>query len=231
MSSSGLQPLAHRIFEGLYRTYDRVLLVATLMQDSYWKNWILRLASPKERMEILDVGCGTGVLEESLERYRVSAVGLDLTEGMIRLAQRKRLTCLRSITLGDAENLPFQDSEFDAVFSCYVVKYCNPEQLASEILRVLRPQGRVFVYDFSRPRGPLAPFIAFYTYGLLRVVGLVLSRVDSGQAYTYQALPTVIRDRRWDDSFAMTMRACGFGEVGMKRLSGGVVTAFWGRKP
>jgi len=231
MSSSGLQPLARRIFDGLYLSYDRVLLAATLMQDRYWKSWILRRACLREKMDVLDVGCGTGVLEESMDCYSVSVVGLDLTEQMIRLAQLKNVECLRNLALGDAERLPFKDSAFDAVFSCYVVKYCRPELLVSEIMRVLRPAGRFVIYDFTRPRGLSAPFLAFYTYGVLRGMGLVLSRVKAGQALTFEALPTVIRERRWDDSFALTMEVAGFLGVGKKRLSGGAVTAFWGEKP
>src|SRR5208283_2319996 len=59
VSSSGLQPLARKIFEGLYESYDRVLEAATLMQDRYWKRWIVSKAPLRDGMAILDVGCGT----------------------------------------------------------------------------------------------------------------------------------------------------------------------------
>jgi demethylmenaquinone methyltransferase/2-methoxy-6-polyprenyl-1,4-benzoquinol methylase len=230
VSSSGLQPLARKIFEGLYESYDRVLEAATLMQDRYWKRWIVSKASLRDGMAILDVGCGTGVLEESLNEMGLSVIGVDLTEEMIRLAQHKRMECIECLAVGDAEHLPFKDSSFDVVFSCYVVKYCRPEKLASEIMRVLRPEGRVLLYDFSSPRGFFAPFHAFYVYGVLRIFGLVLKRVDPGLAFTYIALPSVIRERKWDDFFGNIMGAYGFSEIGCRRLSGGVVTAFWGKK-
>jgi demethylmenaquinone methyltransferase/2-methoxy-6-polyprenyl-1,4-benzoquinol methylase len=157
-------------------------------------------------------------------------IGVDLTEEMIRLAQLKRLGCIDLLAVGDGERLAFRDASFDVVFSCYVVKYCRPEKLAAEVVRVLRPGGRFLLYDFSRPRGALAPFLAFYVYGALRVFGMVLKRADPGTAFTYQALPCIIRESTWDDSFGDVMRTCGFSGVGGRRLTGGAVTAYWGMK-
>lgn len=230
VDSEGLQPLARKIFEGLHGSYDTVLSAATLGQDRYWKTWLLRQARLREGMRVLDLGFGTGVLEELLDDSRVSVEGLDLTEEMLRLGQAKRIGCVKSLIVGDGERLPFRDASFDVVLSCYVVKYCSSRRLASEVIRVLRPGGWLLTYDFSSPKGPLAPFHAFYVYGLLRAVGLLLKPVDPRSALTYSALPSVIQSRRWDETFGPVLNGCGFSSIGKKRLSGGVVTAFWGRK-
>jgi demethylmenaquinone methyltransferase / 2-methoxy-6-polyprenyl-1,4-benzoquinol methylase len=236
---SGLQPLAHRIFKGLSPSYDRVLMLATLMQDRYWKKWLLEVAPVAVDMTILDIGCGTGVLEEYLPRAGgerdgggggCSVIGLDLTEEMIRVAQRKRIPSIRLLSVGDGEHLPFRDASFDMVASCYVVKYCNPKALASEMIRVLRPGGTVILYDFSSPRGLLAPFHAFYVYGAMRILAALLKPIDPGQALTYSELPSVIQSRIWDESFAKVLSAVGFSKVGERRLTGGVVTGFWATK-
>ena len=223
--SSGLQPLARRIFQGLSPSYDRVLEYVTLLQDRYWKRWLLQAASIREGEAVLDLGCGTGVLEESVAG-RGGVVGLDLTEDMLRLAQAKRLPSVASLCLGDAERLPFSDGAFDVVLSCYVVKYCRAPLLASEASRVLRPGGRLVLYDFSRPRGALAPFLALYVYGFLRLMGVAMRLVGSSGAFTYQALPSVIRERRWDDTLAGVLSSAGFRKIGARRLSGGAATGF-----
>ena len=225
--SPGLQPLARKIFVGLSPSYDRVLEVATLLQDRYWKRWLLEEASIADGETILDVGCGTGVLEESLPAGRGMVVGVDLTEEMLRLAQRKRVPSLESLCAGDAERLPFRDGSFDLLLSCYVVKYCSGSLIASEAARVLRPGGRLVLYDFSSPRGVYAPLLAFYVYGVLRIIGALLKRVDAGAAFTYEALPSVIQTRRWDESFEGVLMSAGFRDVGRKRLSGGAATGFW----
>jgi demethylmenaquinone methyltransferase / 2-methoxy-6-polyprenyl-1,4-benzoquinol methylase len=225
-----LQPLARRIFGGLSGSYERVLELATLMQDRYWKAWLLRKAAIQEGATVLDIGCGTGLLEERLADSGARITGVDLTEEMLRLAQRKPVTRTQSLGVADGEHLPFRDESFDLVLSCYVVKYCNETRLASEMVRVLRPGGGVFFYDFTRPRGPFAPLHALYAYGALRILGKLTKPLDPGLAFTYEALPSIINERRWDDSMQGILEEAGLSEVGSRRLSGGVVTAFWGMK-
>ena len=83
-------------------------------------------------------------------------------------------------------------SSFDAVVSCYVVKYCSPDLLVSEMARVLKPGGRLVVYDFVRPRGLLWPFNAFYVYGVLRIVGEFLEQFRLKVSTTFTELPGII---------------------------------------
>ena len=91
---SGVQPLAKRIFEGLSPSYDRVLAAATLMQDAYWKSWLLDRAGIRRGDRVLDIGCGTGVLEERISGTTAEVIGVDITQEMVRLAQGKRIPCL-----------------------------------------------------------------------------------------------------------------------------------------
>lgn len=226
---SGAQPLAQRIFEGLSPSYDRTLSVVTLMQDSYWKSWLLSRAGLAKGSRVLDIGCGTGVLEERI-RDATEVVGVDITEEMVRLALSKRISSLASLNLADGEHLPFRDGSFDCVLSCYVIKYCNPSHLVKEAARVLRPGGVLVLYDFSPPRGPFAPFHALYVYGLLKIVGRAIEPFDPDEAFTYLALPDVIRSRIWDTNFLDVLQSVGFRSIGRRRLTGGVVTGFWGTK-
>ena len=226
---SGAQPLAQRIFEGLSLSYDRTLSLVTLMQDSYWKSWLLTRARLVKGSRILDIGCGTGVLEEKIDKA-TDVVGVDITEQMVRIALSKHITSLGSLNLADGEHLPFKDGSFDCILSCYVVKYCNPAHLVKEAARVLRPGGVLVLYDFSPPRGPFAPFHAFYVYGVLKIIGRAMEPFDPDEAFTYLALPEVIRTRIWDTSFRDVLESAGFHSVGSRRLTGGVVTGFWATK-
>ena len=228
--SGGMQGTALTIFGGLASSYERALDVATLGQDRYWKRWVNDSAGAKEGERVLDVGCGTCRLEESVGGRGCRVVGLDLTERMIRIGQSKRIACVEALLVGDAESLPFPDGAFDVVVSCYVPKYVDLARFAEEVARVLRPGGRVVLYDFVRPRGPLSPFLRLYIHGALRMAGYLLGLVGSETATTLRNLPWIVEGARWNEGIAEAFGGEGVRTLFCKTLSGGVVGAFSGRK-
>lgn len=174
---------------------------------------------------VLDIGVGTCLLEERF-RKDCFVVGIDLTEEMLRVGQARRPRAVSSLLLSDGEKLPFKDFTFDAVVSCYVVKYCETGVLASEAARVIRPGGRLVLYDFVRPRGTLWPLNAFYTYGGLPLIANVLKVKRSSAAYTFEALPRIIADSRWEESLGEELSNSGFSKVERTLLSGGAAMGF-----
>jgi demethylmenaquinone methyltransferase/2-methoxy-6-polyprenyl-1,4-benzoquinol methylase len=226
----GLQTTAQHLFESLAPSYDSVLEYVTLYQDRYWKKFLLEEADLKRGFRILDLACGTCVLEDYIGEKGCEAVGLDMTERMIRIGKEKRGANAGSLVVGDAESIPFGEETFDVVFSCYLPKYCRTDKMASEIRRVLKPGGRVLLYDFTRPKGFLSPFHAFYIYGVLKILGMIAGRTSRELEFTFRRLPEIIRESTWDETLREVMLSHGFGQVGKKALSGGVVTAFWGTK-
>jgi len=229
-SPDRMKTVALELFNGLARSYDRTLEVATLFQDRYWKKWVLEKAGTQEGGLLLDVGSGTLVLEEMLLGNPWSVVGIDLTRKMLALGSAKRLSNVGMLINGDAEVLPFRDGAFDAVASCYVAKYVSVPKFARELSRVVRPGGPVAVYDFVRPRGPLWPFLAVYTQGLLRAVGYVMRLAKRDSAFTFQNLPEIVEGATWDRAMVHAMESNGVQTKGFERLSGGVVSAYWGVK-
>jgi ubiquinone/menaquinone biosynthesis C-methylase UbiE len=218
-----------RIFSGLAETYDLVLKYATLLQDNRWKDWVAKSAGLVRGMRVLDIGCGTCVLEERM-RKDVALVGLDLSIEMLRLGHAKHLPSIECLLLSDGQSLPFGDSSFDAVLSCYAVKYCDVQRFVSEASRVLRPGGRLILYDFVRPRGAFWPANAIYAYGGLRLIGKLLEIKGSKNAYTFSALPKVIEKRPWEVGFATALGQNGFIAVEGKFLTGGAAMGFRGEK-
>ncbi len=228
MESKGVAPskaTALRIFAGLWGSYDAVLRYATLMQDRRWKSWVIRNLGGRGGTTVLDVGCGTCVLEEMLSGD-VSTVGVDLTDGMIRAGQRKHIPRVASLLRSDGERLPFKASSFDAVVSCYVVKYCSPDMLVSEMARVLKPGGRLVVYDFARPRGRLWPLNALYVYGGVRVAGGLLELMGLSVSTTFTELPGIIFRSSWEEGFRETLVRAGLTPREEKVFAGGVAVGF-----
>ena len=226
LSDGGIKFTARTLFRGLSHLYDRVLEYATLFQDRYWKTWLLEEAKLKEGSTVLDLGSGTCVLEQYLGTKGCRTVGLDLTEEMVRIGSKKRLPAVESLIIGDAENLPFGDCIFDVVLSCYIAKYCRPENLVSEVKRSLKPGGKLVLYDFSHPRGLFGLFHAFYLHGVMKIAGAMLRRVSPGLHYTFTNLPSIISTRRWEEAIESSLVENGFSQIRKRRLSGGVVTGF-----
>ena len=216
---------ALKIFRGLSASYDPVLDYGTLMQDRRWKEWVVKGAGLMSGSKVLDIGCGTCVLEERLRRDCL-VIGVDISEEMLRIGQARRSQTVDSMLQSDGEELPFRDGTFDAIVSCYVVKYCESKILASEMARVLKPGGKLALYDFIRPRGTLWPLNAIYTYGGLPLFGKVLRARGSSSAYTFEALPKIITSSRWEERFGDELSAIGFSVVERTLLSGGAAMGF-----
>ncbi len=229
-SPDGMQNVALRLFRGLAASYDRTVDYATLYQDRCWKRWTAEKAALAEGMLVLDLGCGTLLLEERLRAARCKFVGVDVTREMARLGWAKGLENVPLVTNGDAESLPFADEAFDAAVSCYVPKYVNVGRLAGELARVLKPGARVVLYDFARPCGLSAAFLEPYIQGGLRAIGFALRKTRKGAAFAFERLPQIIDGTHWDREIVRAMEGRGFETVAATPLTAGAVFAYCGRK-
>ena len=111
--------------------------------------------SSRKDIPILDAGCGTGGTLHSLVKRGFSNLeGFDLSPIAIEFCHKRGLERVR---LGSITRIPFEDRSFDLVISCDVVSDAgtdNEIQALSELLRVLKPGGRLFLnlpaYEFLR---------------------------------------------------------------------------------
>jgi demethylmenaquinone methyltransferase/2-methoxy-6-polyprenyl-1,4-benzoquinol methylase len=225
-----LKEKAAKMFGGLAAVYERVLDFATLYQDRYWKRLVAEETAARPSDLILDVGSGTLLLEERLLSSRCTIVGLDLTEEMLRVGKAKGLPNVSLLVNGDAEFLPFRDAAFDAVTSCYVAKYVDFSRFAEETARVVRPGGRVVLYDFVRPRGPFFPLLYVYIHGGIGLVGFLLRQVGDRAAFTLSNVPHIVDGSEWDQSAAKVMEKKGFETIGLMHLTLGAVALYSGRR-
>ena len=103
-----------------------------------------------EKLDVLDVGCGTGVITLLLAEMGHNVTGLDMAEGMLEKAKEKASSFNLPVKfrLGDAEDPPFEDELFDVVTNRHLLwALPNPEKAISEWGRVLKPGGRIVIID------------------------------------------------------------------------------------
>jgi len=230
MPNQEARDIAQRLFRGLAVSYDKTVDYATLYQDRYWKRWVIERGALSNGSLVLDIGCGTLILEERLRHTNCRFVGVDVTLEMARIGWAKGLANVPLVINGDAEALPFPDDTFDAAVSCYVPKYVSMARLAGELARVVRPGARVVLYDFARPGGLSAPLLEPYIQVGLRAIGLVLRRTRKGASYAFERLPKIVDSTSWDKEVVETMEDRGFETMAATPLTAGAVFAYCGQK-
>ncbi len=101
-----------------------------------------------QNQEVLEVGCGTGLLLERVAQGARRAKGIDISPGMLEVAEQRGL----DVEEGSATDLPYQDESFDVVYSFKVLAHIEEiERALSECGRVVKPGGKLFL-EFYNPQ-------------------------------------------------------------------------------
>lgn len=112
-----------------------------------------------KKLRLLDVGCGTGLMEGILNNKFNSIVGVDISADAIEKAKQSGLNA--QFISYDGGKLPFNDDEFDVVFACCVFHHIPNNQrlsVAKEMFRVAAPGGLVILFEHN-PWNPITRLI------------------------------------------------------------------------
>ena len=215
------------MFDGVARGYDRTNAVLSVGNAALWRIATVKAVAPRSGERILDIAAGTGTSSIALAKSGAEVIALDFSQGMVDEGRRRHPEL--QFVQGDAEKLPFGAAEFDAVTISFGLRNVqHPEVALAEMLRVLKPGGRLVICEFSRP--PLGLLRAGYHAYLRHVMPLIAGAASSNpEAYRY--LFDSIRE--WPDQTVLSLwlRTAGLAQAGYRNLSWGVVALHRGRKP
>jgi demethylmenaquinone methyltransferase/2-methoxy-6-polyprenyl-1,4-benzoquinol methylase len=187
--------------------------------------------------QVLDLCCGTGDIAWLFARQGASVTAVDFTEEMLRVArarapQSSNTPALQhsiSFVHADALQLPFPDGSFDVVSVGYGLRnLADLERGLREVLRVLRPGGKLVSLDFGKPRSRV---LRFFYFGYLRIVLPVLGRVFCGDPDTHGYILASLQSYPAQEGTKKLMEECGFTGCGFEEFVGGTMAINFGSKP
>jgi demethylmenaquinone methyltransferase/2-methoxy-6-polyprenyl-1,4-benzoquinol methylase len=229
----GSAPRVRAMFNDIAGRYDWLNHLLSANRDRAWRRSAVREIPDLDGAHVLDLCGGTGDLSLELTRAGRPAlvVCCDFAHSMLQRARdkfgRERPVSPCAVLEGDGLRLPFPEGCFDAVTVAFGVRnFESLERGLREILRVLRPGGRLVVLEFSTPTGRLWGWLyRVYLRHVLPRLGDGLSR----RAGPYGYLARTISRFPEQAALAGRIRDAGFAACGWRNLSGGIVavhTAF-----
>jgi demethylmenaquinone methyltransferase/2-methoxy-6-polyprenyl-1,4-benzoquinol methylase len=216
--------------------YDFLNHLLSLNVDHWWRWKTTQLVPPVGHDPILDLCTGTGDLALAYDRAakgEVPIVGADFCHEMLELAEQKAVRAgaagrIRFLE-ADAQHLPFSDNTFQLATVAFGLRnVTDTDKGIAEMVRVVRPGGRVAILEFSQPRGAVFSRVyRFYFRNVLPVVGQMISR-SKENAYRY--LPASVLEFPDGEALAERLRRHGLTDVSWRPLTFGIATLYVGKK-
>ncbi len=229
------------MFSQIAGTYDLLNHLLSFNMDKQWRRKAIKLLKIAPGERVLDICCGTGdvALEFLRQEPKLQSItGLDFVKEMCELAQQKsdkiaaknkHNTCNINWLCGDAQHLPFDDSQFNYASCAFGIRNVqDPAKGLSEAFRVLKPGGKIVILEFSMPENFIIKwgYQAYFRF-ILPLLGSLIAR-DKTSAYKY--LPDSVRSFKTADLLSTILADVGFEQIKIEKLSFGTVLAFVAQK-
>jgi demethylmenaquinone methyltransferase/2-methoxy-6-polyprenyl-1,4-benzoquinol methylase len=222
------------MFDNISEKYDFLNHVLSMNIDKAWRKKTVKHISTVAPSKVLDVATGTGDLAIAISKGTSAEkiIGLDLSQGMldvgIQKIAKRNLNDRIEMVKGDSEKLPFSDNYFDAITVAFGVRnFENLELGLSEMLRVLRPGGKIGILEFSQPsKSPFKQLYHFYFKNILPGLGKLVSKDNS--AYTY--LPDSVQAFPYGQEFVDIMNKVGYKGSVCEPLTFGISSLYTATK-
>ncbi len=220
------------VFHSVAQKYDVMNDLMSGGLHRIWKAFTIAQRGVREGSRVLDIAGGTGDLSLAFAK-RAGKSGqvwlTDINSSMLTVGRDRLMDKGQMLPVAqcDAEKLPFPSNYFDCVSVAFGLRNMTHKDAAlTEMLRVLKPGGRLLVLEFSKVAKPLAPLYDLYSFKLLPKMGELVAN----DAASYQYLAESIRMHPGQEELAQLMRDVGFGRVDYHNLTAGVVALHKGFK-
>jgi demethylmenaquinone methyltransferase / 2-methoxy-6-polyprenyl-1,4-benzoquinol methylase len=216
---------------GKYDFLNRFLSAGT---DIGWRKKALKQLEAINPKKLLDVATGTADVAIMAAKLLTPTqiIGIDISDGMLDIGREKiakaNLTNTIELLNGDSEAINFADNTFDAVTVAFGVRnFENLEKGLSEIRRVLKPNGKLVVLEFSKP---ILPGVKTMYNLYMKIVTPTIGKLISKNKEAYKYLDESIQKFPEGKSFTTILNNIGYTNTYCKKLSLGICSIYCGTK-
>ncbi|MDG2437262.1 MAG: bifunctional demethylmenaquinone methyltransferase/2-methoxy-6-polyprenyl-1,4-benzoquinol methylase UbiE [Polaribacter sp.] len=222
-----------KMFDNIAGNYDFLNHFLSMGIDIYWRKKLVKRLTKQAPKNILDVATGTGDLAIAMLKATPDKItGIDISNGRLEKEKKKikekGLEDKISLQQADSENLPFEDNDFDAVCVSFGARnFENLEKGLSEMFRVLKPGGKLYILEFSQP--DIFPFKQIYQF-YFRYILPLLGKVVSNDNAAYNYLPESVNAFPYGKKLNKIIENCGYNKAQDHSLTMGIASIYIAEK-
>jgi ubiquinone/menaquinone biosynthesis methyltransferase len=238
VSKDDKEGLVRGVFNQVAPRYDVMNDLMSLGMHRVWKHNMVSCIKMREGMQVLDVAGGTGDISFQImnkahkKQLHANITICDINAAMLEEGRNRAINqnTLSGYTwiCGNAENLPFESSHFDAYTIAFGIRNVTDIPAAlKEAHRVLKPGGKFYCLEFSKvTKQTLAHLYYAYSFHVIPRVG----KMVVGDSAPYQYLVESIQKFPSQEEFSQMLKDAGFYSVKYVNMTGGVVALHTGYK-
>src|SRR5271165_450725 len=216
-----------RVFSAVSHRYDLMNDLMSFGLHRLWKRWMVKAAAPARGQVIVDLAGGTGDAAQGMAGPDRNVLVCDPALAMMEVGRQRGLEHVSWIA-GEAEALPFATGSVDCITIAFGIRNVTYlDRALSEILRALRPGGRLLCLEFSEPQRWLKPFYDLFSFLVIPRLGAWVARAPEAYHYLIESI------RRFPDQEQLKrlFEETGFGDVRYRNFSFGIVCLHVASKP
>lgn len=206
------RPFVQQLFTRIAPRYDWFNRLASFGLDQHWRRIVVSKAQIETAFRVLDLCTGTGdlaILCAKTQKNNGHVIGVDMTRAMLEHAQKKQQAGNLAIAWmqADAEALPFSAGAFDRIVMGFSTR--NLSHLSeglSEMARVLRPGGKLFILETGYPSNPaIRALYQAFLFTVARTIGWALT----GECWPFTYLARSVRQFLTPQEMIERLRSAG----------------------
>lgn len=215
------------MFDEVAQNYDLANDLLSFGSSRLWRKKVAKLVDPKPGQTILDLAAGTGSSSIAFVKPGVRVIAADFSKGMLEEGKKRHPEL--EFVFADATKLPFGEGEFDTVTISFGLRNVENTELAlSEMLRVLKPGGKLVVCEFSTiPNKFLHGFYRFYLKNILPRLSALMSKNPAAYNYLAESIDAWPKQQE----LAKLIEKVGYQLVDFRNQTLGIVAIHTAHKP